>query len=108
MSPSKPTRRRRAQPRQRECGFCGEKKTARTERMATCHECGRSGMAASISFASASLICVSAHPTCLQLGPSIGELIQTYEWVCIECKKCEICLTKGDDVGPIPTFAASV
>ncbi|KAJ7841317.1 hypothetical protein B0H14DRAFT_2782878 [Mycena olivaceomarginata] len=39
----------------------------------------------------------ATHPTCLQLGPSIGELIQTYEWVCIECKKCEICLTKGDD-----------
>lgn len=21
-----------------------------------------------------------------------------YEWVCIECKTCEVCLVKGDDV----------
>ncbi|KAF7330289.1 Histone acetyltransferase [Mycena venus] len=79
-SPSKPARRRRGPPRERECGFCGQKKAGQTERMATCHDCGR-----------------SAHPSCLQLAPSIGELIQTYEWVCIECKKCEVCLQKGDD-----------
>ncbi|KAJ7221010.1 hypothetical protein B0H12DRAFT_311714 [Mycena haematopus] len=80
MSPSKPARRRRGPPRQRECGFCGQKKAGQTERMATCHDCGR-----------------SAHPSCLQLSPSIGELIQTYNWVCIECKKCELCHNKGDD-----------
>ncbi|KAJ6468407.1 hypothetical protein C8R45DRAFT_1105764 [Mycena sanguinolenta] len=80
VSPSKPARRRRGPPRERECGFCGQRKTGQTERMATCHDCGR-----------------SAHPTCLQLSRSIGELIQTYDWVCIECKKCELCHDKGDD-----------
>ncbi|KAJ7164039.1 hypothetical protein C8R43DRAFT_879486 [Mycena crocata] len=44
-----------------------------------------------------SLTLVAAHPSCLQLSPSIGELIQSYEWVCIECKKCEVCHLKGDD-----------
>ncbi|KAJ7454743.1 hypothetical protein FB451DRAFT_1184600 [Mycena latifolia] len=82
--PPKPARRRRGPPRERECGFCGGRSSknpaGQQERMATCHECGR-----------------SAHPACLQLSPSIGDLIQSYEWVCIECKKCELCHEKGDD-----------
>ncbi|KAJ7116421.1 hypothetical protein C8R44DRAFT_627545 [Mycena epipterygia] len=43
------------------------------------------------------LISAEAHPSCLQLSSAIGELIQSYEWVCIECKKCEMCHEKGDD-----------
>ncbi|KAK7032839.1 histone acetyltransferase [Favolaschia claudopus] len=79
-SPSKPPRRRRAPPRERECGFCIENNRSRDgERLVTCYDCGR-----------------SAHPSCLELS-HIGELIETYNWNCIECKKCEVCLKKGAD-----------
>ncbi|KAJ6630976.1 hypothetical protein B0H10DRAFT_2159873 [Mycena sp. CBHHK59/15] len=44
--PPKPARRKRGPPRERECGFCGgvsKNKVRQTERMVTCHECGRTG-----------------------------------------------------------------
>ncbi|KAJ7510422.1 hypothetical protein B0H11DRAFT_2168737 [Mycena galericulata] len=78
--PPKPPRRKRGPPRERECGFCGQGSSKNKERLATCHECRR-----------------SAHISCLNLTVGIGELIQSYEWVCIECKKCEVCHEKGDD-----------
>ncbi|KAJ7183171.1 hypothetical protein C8R46DRAFT_885015 [Mycena filopes] len=64
------------------CGAKGSNEPGRNlEALATCFECGK-----------------HAHPSCIQLDPStIGLVIQTYNWVCIECKKCEICLQKGDD-----------
>ncbi|KAJ7746391.1 hypothetical protein B0H16DRAFT_1726567 [Mycena metata] len=74
--PPKPTRRRRGGQRKEECGSCGKKSPP----LVTCNECGK-----------------NAHPSCISLPPTIGEYIQTYPWVCIECKKCEICLEKGDD-----------
>ena len=33
----------------------------------------------------------------MELG-DIGETLRGYEWQCIECKTCEICSEKGDDV----------
>lgn len=29
----------------------------------------------------------------------MGDIIRGYDWLCIECKKCELCEQKGDDVG---------
>ena len=28
----------------------------------------------------------------------IGDVIRSYPWKCLECKSCEICREKGDDV----------
>lgn len=33
----------------------------------------------------------------MELG-DIGEILRSYPWKCIECKICEICQEKGDDV----------
>jgi len=30
----------------------------------------------------------------------VGEVVRSYPWKCIECKICEICQEKGDDVSP--------
>ncbi|EIM91009.1 uncharacterized protein STEHIDRAFT_50161 [Stereum hirsutum FP-91666 SS1] len=48
--------------------------------MVTCDECGRSG-----------------HPRCMQLD-SAAELMYSYPWKCAECKPCEVCNDKEDDV----------
>lgn len=40
------------------------------------------------------------HPTCMDLG-AIGDILRSYEWKCIECKTCELCSEKGDDVRPL-------
>lgn len=49
----------------------------------SCFECGSSG-----------------HPYCLRWGRNLRKIkvVQSYEWRCIECKKCELCRDKGDDV----------
>lgn len=37
------------------------------------------------------------HPTCMDLG-TVATLVRSYLWKCVECKTCEICQEKGDDV----------
>ena len=37
------------------------------------------------------------HPSCMQLS-KIGDMILSYQWKCLECKNCELCGEKGDDV----------
>ena len=37
------------------------------------------------------------HPSCMELG-EVSEVVRSYPWKCIECKICEICQEKGDDV----------
>ncbi|RXW24284.1 hypothetical protein EST38_g1587 [Candolleomyces aberdarensis] len=80
--PAKQKKKRRAK-REEECGFCPgtdhRNKYGQPEKMASCHECGRSG-----------------HPSCMELA-SMGDIIRSYDWLCIECKKCELCEQKGDD-----------
>ena len=68
------------------CSFCGgtseSNKIGVKERMLSCGRCGRSG-----------------HPTCLNLVTSrLKHNVMTYDWCCLECKTCEVCLVKGDDV----------
>lgn len=67
-----------------ECSFCQgddeNNKHGVPEKMASCAVCGRSG-----------------HPSCIQI-PHLADVIRTYEWRCQECKECEICHSKGDDV----------
>ena len=38
---------------------------------------------------------LTGHPTCMNLVVH-GEVV--YPWKCIECKTCEVCQEKGDDV----------
>ena len=28
----------------------------------------------------------------------LGDVVRSYAWKCIECKNCEVCQEKGDDV----------
>ena len=40
----------------------------------------------------------SGHASCMELD-GLGEILCSYPWKCAECKTCEICNEKGDDVG---------
>lgn len=52
------------------------------EEMISCFSCGRSG-----------------HPSCLQMQTAkLIKAVRSYAWKCIECKTCEACQVKGDDV----------
>jgi hypothetical protein len=33
----------------------------------------------------------------MELG-EVGDVVRSYPWKCVECKICEICQEKGDDV----------
>lgn len=69
------------------CAFClrtaGHPKGDTPKLLVSCHECGSSG-----------------HPSCLKWGRNPTKVRQalSYDWRCIECKKCEVCRDKGDDV----------
>ena len=39
----------------------------------------------------------TAHPSCLQIDNDLTEMINTYEWQCIECKVCSVCRDPGDE-----------
>lgn len=50
--------------------------------MVSCYECGSSG-----------------HPTCLDWDDmGLVRRVKAYAWLCQECKRCQICDEKGDDV----------
>lgn len=51
------------------------------EEMLTCSECGSSG-----------------HPSCMKMSADLAYACTTYDWLCMECKRCEICNEVGDDV----------
>nr|VZI35329.1 unnamed protein product [Spirometra erinaceieuropaei] len=44
-----------------------------------CAECGRAG-----------------HPSCLELPPSMIDVVRTYAWSCMECKHCVECQDSGN------------
>lgn len=73
------------------CAFCQQPADRPKENtpklLISCFECGSSG-----------------HPACLRWGrkPTKVRSALSYEWRCIECKKCEICCDKGDDVSILP------
>jgi hypothetical protein len=74
------------------CSLCGgtdvHNREGGREKMVSCVKCGRSG-----------------HPTCLGITNSdVVKKMRSYEWCCIECKPCEVCLDKGEDV----SFAACI
>ncbi|CDS00973.1 hypothetical protein [Sporisorium scitamineum] len=68
------------------CAFClqtaDRPKGDTPKLLISCYECGSSG-----------------HPSCLRWGrnPTKIRKALSYDWRCIECKKCEICRDKGDD-----------
>lgn len=82
---------RRAPP-QEICAFClqtaDRPKGDTPKLLISCCECGSSG-----------------HPSCLKWGrnPTKVRKALSYDWRCIECKKCEICRDKGDDVSFLPS-----
>lgn len=39
----------------------------------------------------------SAHPSCLELTTELMEKIKTYEWECLECKTCMLCMDPYDE-----------
>lgn len=70
-----------------ECSFCKgddqNNKHGLPEPMASCAVCGRSG-----------------HPSCMEI-PHLTDVIRNYPWRCQECKECEVCKAKGDDVSRV-------
>ena len=85
-SPAPASSKQRAAP-QDICAFClqpaDRPKGDTPKLLIACYECGSSG-----------------HPSCLRWGrnPTKVRKALSYDWRCIECKKCEICRDKGDDV----------
>ncbi|PAA68834.1 hypothetical protein BOX15_Mlig028083g1 [Macrostomum lignano] len=61
------------------CSFClGDERRNRDgapEDLIACHDCGRSG-----------------HPTCLKWSRALYLRVRRYPWLCIECKRCVVCL----------------
>ncbi|KAJ3554151.1 hypothetical protein NP233_g12482 [Leucocoprinus birnbaumii] len=79
--PLKPVKKKRRVERCSICGGTDAKNSAGVpEPMITCNECGRID-----------------HPSCMKLD-EIGDMIRSYPWKCLECKNCELCGEKGDDV----------
>lgn len=78
--------------RDKYCSFCAgtdeRNKLDKREKMNTCVQCGRSG-----------------HPSCMGMGEKLTKKVRTYGWVCMECKTCEVCEIKGDDVSMLMSFS---
>lgn len=77
------------------CSLCGgtegKNREGVREKMVSCVRCGRSG-----------------HPTCLGItNPDVVKKMRSYDWCCIECKPCEVCLDKGEDVSCKPAVRAA-
>ncbi|KAJ7056588.1 hypothetical protein C8F01DRAFT_1154218 [Mycena amicta] len=76
----------KARSRKRHCNKCTlpvKNSKAQSERAVTCPECD-----------------TTSHIDCLTasgIRPRVWDVTSTYDWVCAECKKCEICHEKGDD-----------
>jgi hypothetical protein len=51
------------------------------EKMVSCFQCGQSG-----------------HPSCCQMDGKLAQRVFTYDWICLNCKVCEVCVVKGKDV----------
>lgn len=71
------------------CSFCAgtkkRNKLGEPEKMVSCSICRQSG-----------------HPTCLNMYGRLAKTVFTYDWVCLNCKVCEFCAAKGNDVsGPL-------
>jgi ribosomal protein L44E len=99
-----------------ECAFCEgtssqNKVTNLPEVLISCVECGSSGeykeLMRAFSLAPLwlrrghrTLSSVAGHPTCMKWGKNQRKIAVTkeYNWRCMECKTCEICSDKGDDV----------
>jgi hypothetical protein len=101
-SPPKPMRKKRKPRKEEECGFCqgNDEKNKKGERelMVTCDECSRSGVSCILAVRlTIFILFVSGHPSCMALD-EVSNVIRSYPWKCMECKNCEICQEKGDDV----------
>ncbi|KAG8955769.1 hypothetical protein FRC03_011085 [Tulasnella sp. 419] len=83
LPPVKRKRKRFRLPREENCAFCQgtdlSNKSGVIEEMATCINCGGSG-----------------HPSCMNIE-KIADVIHNYDWLCMECKLCEICNRGGWD-----------
>lgn len=71
------------------CAFCygsaSRNRHNRPEAFVSCWECGSSG-----------------HPTCLEWDDiRMVKNVKSYPWLCIECKRCEICDATGDEVSAV-------
>ncbi len=68
------------------CSFClgteGSNKDRKAEKLISCHECGNSG-----------------HSSCLNYSSELIERIKQEPWLCLECKKCLICLQSANADG---------
>jgi hypothetical protein len=77
------------------CSFCHgndlRNKVGKPDKMVSCSVCGQSG-----------------HPTCLNMEGKLAKRVFTYDWVCLNCKVCEVCTVKGEDVGLVSRVATKL
>lgn len=101
VPPPKPAKKKRRPRREPECGFCEgndkRNKQGKPELMHTCSECGRSGMFR-LTLEGQLPNCLLGHATCMQLADADDQSMRSYDWKCTECKTCDVCELKGDDV----------
>jgi hypothetical protein len=109
--------------RDTECSFCegGEEsnKSGVPEELVSCAECGRSSESRFVQIGKdtrsskrerfpdrrlrASNVQITplsvAHPSCNDMSDEgLVETVKLYNWKCMECKKCEVCRKKGQQV----------
>jgi len=73
---------RYTQSNQKKCSFCSPDINATGNANLTCLKCGR-----------------NAHPECLSFNDHMTEMVQMYDWTCVDCKICSIC-NKMDTANP--------
>lgn len=65
------------------CGLCMKGKEAnkegKPEALIGCSSCENSG-----------------HPSCLKMSAELVAMLSTYEWQCVECKACTVCVDTDD------------
>jgi len=84
-----------------ECSFCqghnGSNKVGDAELMVSCANCGRSGEYIQHYDCLSNSLSSVGHPSCLGIE-GMADTVRSYPWYCIECKICEVCEKKGNEV----------
>jgi hypothetical protein len=62
------------------CAVCKKVTSASKQALIQCHTC--------LNF---------MHPDCLDMSPSMSQVVKQYQWSCIDCKKCTVCMKPDNE-----------
>ncbi|KAJ7644456.1 hypothetical protein FB45DRAFT_897969 [Roridomyces roridus] len=74
----------------------GGKIVADTGRETTCQHCGEGESESKGGLVACSKCRSSSHAPCVELSEVAGGVIRNYDWVCHDCKWCEVCKKDGN------------